>query len=62
MNEVARFEAGPARPLFAVRPRPLVTLGDYPYDISADGQRFLVNIVVEETASAAILVVNGRQG
>ena len=50
-------------PLFAVRPRPMVTLGDYPYDVSADGQRFLVNTLVEETASAAItLVVNWTAG
>ena len=47
----------------AVRPRPMVTLGDYPYDVSADGQRFLVNTLVEETASAAItLVVNWTAG
>ena len=56
-GEVARFEAGAARPLFAVRPRPQVTLGDYPYDVSADGQRFLVNTLVEETTSSAITLV-----
>ena len=62
-GEVAPFETGAARPLFAVRPRPMVTLGDYPYDVSADGQRSLVNTVVEETASAAItLVVNWTAG
>ena len=52
-----------ARPLFATHPRPMVTLGDYPYDVSADGQRFLVNTVVDETASTAItLVVNWTAG
>jgi Tol biopolymer transport system component/tRNA A-37 threonylcarbamoyl transferase component Bud32 len=62
-GEGGRFEAGAARPLFAVRPRPWVTLGAYPYDVSADGQRFLVNTVVEETASSAItLVVNWTAG
>ena len=62
-GEVARFEAGAARPLFSVRPRPQVTLGDYPYDVSADGQRFLVNTLVEETTSSAItLVVNWTAG
>jgi eukaryotic-like serine/threonine-protein kinase len=62
-GEGASFEAGAARPLFAVRPRPQVTLGDYPYDVSADGQRFLVNTLVEETASSAItLVVNWAGG
>lgn len=33
--------AGPARPLFQVRARPD---RGYPYDVSADGQRFLVNL------------------
>ena len=58
----ATFEVGAVRTLFAVRPRPMVTLGDYPYDVSADG-RFLVNSLVEETASAAItLVINWTSG
>ena len=62
-GEAAGFEAGPARPLFAVRPRSMSTLGDYPYDVSADGQRFLVNTLVEETTSTAItLVVNWAAG
>jgi hypothetical protein len=39
--------------------RPQVSLGAYPYDVSADGQRFLVNTFVEETTSTAItLFVN----
>ena len=58
-GEGANFEVGAVRTLFAVRPRPMVTLGDYPYDVSADGQRFLINKLVEEAASAAMtLVVN----
>ena len=62
-GEGANFEVGAVRTLFAVRPRPMVTLGDYPYDVSADGQRFLVNTLVEETASAPItLVVNWAAG
>ena len=62
-GEGATFEVRAVRTLFAVRPRPMVTLGDYPYDVSADGQRFLVNTLVEETASAAItLVVNWTAG
>ena len=56
-GEGANFEVGAVRTLFAVRPRPMVTLGDYPYDVSADGQRFLVNTLVDETASAAITLV-----
>jgi eukaryotic-like serine/threonine-protein kinase len=58
-GEGANFEVTAVRTLFAVRPRPLVTLGDYPHDVSADGQRFLINTLVDETAAAAItLVVN----
>jgi len=58
-GEGATLEVGAVRTLFAAHPRPSVTLGDYPYDVSADGRRFLVNNLVEETASAAItLVVN----
>jgi eukaryotic-like serine/threonine-protein kinase len=62
-GEGATFEVGAVRTLFAVRPRPMVSLGDYPYDVSADGQRFLINTVADETASAAItLVVNWTAG
>jgi len=58
-GESADFEVGAVRTLFAVRPRPMVALGDYPYDVSADGQRFLVNTLVDASASAAItLVIN----
>jgi serine/threonine protein kinase len=53
-------EVGEIRPLFAVKPRPQVRLDAYPYDMTADGQRFLVNIFVEEpnTSSPLTLVVN----
>jgi len=62
-GEGANFEVGAVRTLFAVHPRPMVSLGDYPYDVSADGQRFLINTLVDETASAAItLVVNWTAG
>ena len=41
----------------------LVTLSDYPYDVSADGQRFLVNTLIGETPAAAITpIVNWRSG
>jgi hypothetical protein len=62
-GEGATFEVGAMRTLFVVRPRPMVTFGDYPDDVSANGQRFLVNALVEERASAAItLVVNWAAG
>jgi eukaryotic-like serine/threonine-protein kinase len=45
--------------LFPLRLRPSVRLDAYPYAVSPDGQRFLVNHFVEETTSGAItLVIN----
>jgi len=38
------FKVGELRPLFEIHPR----IAGYPYDVSADGQRFLVNTLVEE--------------
>jgi hypothetical protein len=58
-SEGSDLVVGSVRPLFTVRLRPLVRLDAFPYDISPDGQRFLVNSFVEETASTAItLMVN----
>ena len=59
----AEFSVGAVRPLFTVRLRPQVRLDAFPFDVSADGQRFLVNSFVEETASTAItLVINWSAG
>jgi serine/threonine protein kinase/Tol biopolymer transport system component len=53
------FVVGPVQPLFPVRLRPQVRQDAFPYDVSPDGQRFLVNSFVEETTSTAItLMVN----
>jgi dipeptidyl aminopeptidase/acylaminoacyl peptidase len=52
--EGSGFTAGNARPLFKVHPRPQVRLDAYPYDVSPDGQRILVNNFIEETASKPI--------
>ena len=52
------FEAGAARPLFQTRRREPISTGDlYSYDVSADGQRFLVNTDVGETTSSSLTVV-----
>jgi serine/threonine protein kinase len=48
------FEVGAVKPLFETH---AVTLFRYSYDVSADGQRFLINTVREQTASAPITVV-----
>ena len=42
------FDAGTARPLFDARPR----MVRWPYGVSPDGQRFLVNTLVEQTLQA----------
>jgi len=48
------FEVGAVRPLFQT----VASLGTRrPYDVSANGQRFLVNTLPEQTASAPITVV-----
>jgi hypothetical protein len=58
-----RLDLAVPRPLFTIRPRPSVRLDAYPYDVSPDGQRFVVNTLVEETTSTAItLVLNWAVG
>jgi hypothetical protein len=45
------------RPLFDVRVRPFVRLDAYAYDVSPDGTRFLVNVLIADATSPAITVV-----
>jgi Tol biopolymer transport system component/predicted Ser/Thr protein kinase len=49
-----RFEAGPSRALFQTRSR---YTGNYAYDVSPDGQRFLVNTLVGSEAMPPVTVV-----
>jgi hypothetical protein len=50
-----KLEVGTARPLFEVRPGGPGNL----YDVTADGQRFLVNMAAEQQITAPLtLVVN----
>jgi hypothetical protein len=53
-EKTSDFRVDALRPLFHVRPRPQVSLGEFPYDVSPDSQRFLVNTFVEETTSMPI--------
>jgi hypothetical protein len=48
------FDVGAVKPLFETH---AVTAFRYSYAVSADGQRFLINTVPEQTASAPITVV-----
>jgi hypothetical protein len=52
-----RLDFAAPRPLFTLRPRPAVRLDAYPYDASPNGQRFVVNTLLEETTSTTITVV-----
>jgi eukaryotic-like serine/threonine-protein kinase len=50
---------GEPQPLFKTRLRPRGRLDAYPYDVSADGKRFLMNTFVEEATSGSLtLLVN----
>ncbi len=50
----AGIEVGAVKPLFATRS---VLVGSYQYDVSADGQRFLIDTSPEQATSAPITVV-----
>jgi Tol biopolymer transport system component len=52
-----RLNVATPRPLFALRPRPPVRLDAYPYDVSPDGGRFVVNTRIEDSAPASITLV-----
>ena len=57
VKESPTFEADLAKPLFQVRRREQISSTDLStYDVSADGQRFLVNIDVGEAASSVLSV------
>jgi hypothetical protein len=49
----AQFKVGAETPLFDVR----LLRGDWPYDVSADGKRFVVNTRVEQSSSTPLTVV-----
>ena len=50
----AGIEVGGVKPLFATR---IVFAGGYQYDVSADGQRFLIDTAPEQATSSPITVV-----
>jgi Tol biopolymer transport system component/predicted Ser/Thr protein kinase len=54
-TEGGSFEFGVAKPLFEIRALPVASRSQY--DVSADGQRFLVNTPLEENSSRPITVV-----
>jgi hypothetical protein len=52
------FEAAPPVTLFQAHPRQPVSFMDaYSYDVTADGQRFLINTRVDEPNAAPLLVI-----
>lgn len=52
-----RLDIGVPHPLFVIRPRLPGRLDAYPYDVSPDGQRFVVNTLIDDTTSTTITVV-----
>jgi Tol biopolymer transport system component len=50
------FDAGMSHALFSIRPS-----GVQRYDVSADGQRFLVSVPTEATSTAATVVLNWQE-
>ena len=52
-----RLDVGVPRALFTIRPRPPVRLDAYPYDVSPDGERFVVNTLMEDTTANTITIV-----
>jgi len=56
------FEAGSPEPLFQTRFPGVLFGGIEHYAVSADGQRFLMNVAVEEAASPITIVLNWTAG
>ncbi len=58
MTEGNTFEGGSPEPLFQTRFPGALFGGIEHYAVSADGQRFLMNVVVEEVAPPITIVLN----
>jgi hypothetical protein len=54
-SQEASFEPGPPRVLFEFRSGSVVPIA--PYTVTADGRRFLLNTVVDESSGAPLTVV-----
>jgi Tol biopolymer transport system component len=58
VRETPAFDAEEPKPLFLIRRRePVATIDMFSYDVSPDGQRFLVNTDVGETTAPPLTVV-----
>ncbi|HEU5182014.1 MAG TPA: protein kinase [Candidatus Polarisedimenticolia bacterium] len=64
IKEGPGFDAEPPLPLFSIRRREPISSGDsFSYDVSADGQRFLVNTDLRESDSTTLtLLLNWTEG
>ncbi len=51
------FEAGVPRMLFQTSADPLFPNLGIPYDVTADGQRFLVNVAMDESRASPITII-----
>ena len=52
------FEVKGVRPLFKVSTTPLTINQGFPYDVSSDGQRFIVNAIAPQGSQPVVLVSN----
>jgi Tol biopolymer transport system component len=62
ISDSVSFQAGLAKPLFRANQPGWAAGGMSRYGVSADGQRFLINIASEETHSPITVVLNWRAG
>ena len=51
------FVSAPPKALFNIRVRTQARLDAYQYDVQPDGQRFLINLFMDEPSSAPITMV-----
>jgi serine/threonine protein kinase len=57
----AQLKVGATQTLFEIRPRSS-RLDAYPYDVTADGQRFIVNTFIDEVMPPITLIINWPGG
>ena len=53
-----QFQVGGGQPLFPIRTRQGARLDAYPYDVTSDGRRILVNAFVDEVTPPITVIVN----
>ena len=52
------FDAGAPVPLFQANPREMVATSEFSYDVSNDGQKFLINTQLKTEATPMSVILN----